>query len=88
LLWVHATLIDSAIHPRPWILKPAGPLFRLITGGMLPERLRQGYGFSWNERREKRFWLATTMIRGLLPLAPRPLRIVSNARHAEKQHQL
>jgi uncharacterized protein (DUF2236 family) len=79
---------QDVIHPRPWILKPAGPLFRLITGGMLPERLRQGYGFSWNERREKRFWLATTMIRGLLPLAPRPLRIVSNARHAEKQHQL
>ena len=77
-------LAEEILYPSPWILKPAGPLFRLITGGLLPERLRKAYGLDWNERREKKFWLIAKWIRRLLPLVPSPLRIVPNARHAEK----
>jgi uncharacterized protein (DUF2236 family) len=77
-------LAEEILYPRPWILKPAGPLFRLLTAGSLPEQLRAGYGLGWNERREKRFLLAARAFRGLLPLVPKPLRIVPNARHAEK----
>jgi uncharacterized protein (DUF2236 family) len=72
------------LHPRPWILRPGGPLFALITAGMLPERLRQGYGLDWNEGREKRFLLLAKVIRGLRPFVPRPLRVVPNAYAAEK----
>jgi uncharacterized protein (DUF2236 family) len=79
------SLATEILYPRPWILKPAAPLFRLITAGLLTERLRDGYALVWNEGRERMFhWLATT-IRILIPLAPTPLRVVSNARRAEKK---
>ena len=50
-------LAQEILYPRSWILWPAGPLFRLITAGLLPERLREGYGLGWNEHKEKRFRL-------------------------------
>jgi uncharacterized protein (DUF2236 family) len=65
-------------------LRPAGPLFRLITAGLLPERLRKAYGLDWNKGRDKTFWLIAKWVRHMLPLIPGPLRIVPNARRAEK----
>jgi uncharacterized protein (DUF2236 family) len=78
-------LAEEILFPSPWILKPAAPLFRLITAGLLPEPLRVGYGIDWNERKEKRFCLLANVIRRLLPLVPQALRIVPNARAAEKR---
>lgn len=78
------SLAAEILYPSPWMLRPAGPLFRLITGGLLPERLREGYGIGWNERREKAFWFIAKCVRRLLPHIPGPLRIVPNARAAEK----
>jgi uncharacterized protein (DUF2236 family) len=77
-------LAEEILYPSPWILKPASPLFRLITAGLLPECLRDAYGLRWSEPKEKTFWLIAKWIRRLLPLVPKPLRIVPNARHAEK----
>jgi uncharacterized protein (DUF2236 family) len=77
-------LAQEILFPRPWILRPAGPLFRIITAGLLPEPLREGYGVRWNRRNEKIFWLIARWTRRLLPLVPGPLRIVPNARRAEK----
>jgi uncharacterized protein (DUF2236 family) len=77
-------LAQSILYPRPWILRPAGPLFRLLTAGLLPETLRRSYGFAWNEKRERRYLLASRSIRTLRPLVPAPLRIVPNARVAER----
>jgi uncharacterized protein (DUF2236 family) len=78
------SLVEEIIRPHPWILRPGAPLHRLITAGLLPNRLRQGYGIPWNKRREKRFLLLAKTIRGLLPLAPKFLRVVPHARSAEK----
>jgi uncharacterized protein (DUF2236 family) len=78
------SLAEEILCPNPWILKPGAPLFRLITGGLLPERLRKAYGLDWNQRKEKQFWLIAKWTRRLLPLVPKPLRIVPNARAAEK----
>jgi uncharacterized protein (DUF2236 family) len=77
-------LAEEILYPSPWILKPAGPLFRLITAGLLPECLRDSYGLGWSEPKEKAFRLTAKWIRRLLPLVPKPLRIVPNARAAEK----
>ena len=77
-------LAEEILYPRPWILRPAGPLFRLITAGLLPEKLQQGYGIGWNERKGKIFQLIAKSVRRLLPLVPGSLRIVANARAAEK----
>jgi uncharacterized protein (DUF2236 family) len=77
-------LARSILYPRPWILRPAGPLFRLLTAGLLPETLRRSYGLAWNEKRQRRYLLASTSIRTLRPLVPALLRIVPNARQAER----
>jgi uncharacterized protein (DUF2236 family) len=77
-------LAEEILYPSPWILKPAAPLFRLVTAGLLPERLRGGYGVGWNKRNEQTFWLIAKCVRRLLPLVPGSLRIVPNARAAEK----
>jgi uncharacterized protein (DUF2236 family) len=77
-------LAAEILYPRPWILKPAGPLFRLVTAGLLPKGLRAAYGLGWNERKEKRFWVAARVFRRLLPFVPKIFRIVPNARRVEK----
>ena len=79
------SLARDIVYPRPWILRPAAPLFRVVTAGLLPERLRIAYGLKWNRSREKVFWLFARVFRLLLPLIPAPLRIVPNARAAEKR---
>jgi uncharacterized protein (DUF2236 family) len=63
-------------------------LFRLITAGLLPEKLQRGYELGWNERREKIFRLVAKTLRSLLPLVPGSLRIVANARAAEKRRRV
>jgi uncharacterized protein (DUF2236 family) len=78
-------LAQEILYPSPWLLRPLAPLFRLITAGLLPARLRDAYGLTWNNRREKRFEVLSAVVRRLLPLVPTPLRIVANARRAEKQ---
>ena len=79
------SLAHDIVYPSPWILRPAAPLFRVVTGGLLPERLRSAYGLKWNRRTEKIFWLFARLFRLLLPLVPGPVRIVPNARAAEKR---
>ena len=77
-------LAEEILYPSPWVLKPGGPLLRLITAGLLPECLRDAYGLRWSEPKEKTFWLIAKWIRRLLPFVPKPLRVVPNARAAEK----
>jgi uncharacterized protein (DUF2236 family) len=79
------SLAHDIVYPTPWILRPAAPLFRVVTAGLLPERLRRAYGLEWNGPREKVFWMFARVFRLLLPLVPAPLRIVPNARAAEKR---
>ena len=73
------------IYPTPWILKPGAPVHRLATAGLLPEKLRRAYGLPWSETRAALFLLLARVIRGLLPLTPRLLRIVPNARRSERR---
>jgi uncharacterized protein (DUF2236 family) len=75
------------LYARPWIFKPAGPLFRFVTAGLLPEKLREGYELTWNERKEKIFSLLARAIQVSLPLVPAPIRVVPNARIAERAYR-
>jgi uncharacterized protein (DUF2236 family) len=77
-------LAEEILYPSPWILRPAGPLFRLVTAGLLPKKLRAAYGLGWNDQKEKRFSLTARLFRRLLPFVPKTFRIVPNARRAEK----
>jgi uncharacterized protein (DUF2236 family) len=78
------SLAHDVLYPRPWIFKPGGPLFRFVTAGLLPETLRAAYDLRWSARKEKTLALLASVIRGLLPIVPAPIRIVPNARAAEK----
>jgi uncharacterized protein (DUF2236 family) len=79
------SLAKEILRPKPWILRPGAPWFRLVTAGSLPEGLRSAYGLNWSGREEKMFRLVTRAIRFFLPLVPNPLRIVPNARAAERR---
>jgi uncharacterized protein (DUF2236 family) len=79
------SLAHDIVYPRPLILRPAAPLFRVVTAGLLPERLRRAYGLKWNSRRKQVFWLFAKLFRLLLPFVPAVIRIVPNARAAEKR---
>jgi uncharacterized protein (DUF2236 family) len=82
------SLGKEILYPSPWILKPAAPLLRLVTAGLLPERLREGYGVCWNHAKENSFRLIAKGVRHLLPFVPGSLRIAPNARAAERQRRL
>lgn len=78
------SLSHDILYARPWIFKPAGPLFRFVTTGLLPEKLRNAYGLRWSKQKEKILSLLAKAVRASLPLVPRPVRIVPHARVAEK----
>jgi uncharacterized protein (DUF2236 family) len=78
------SLALDVLYPAPWILRPAGSLLRLVTAGLLPAKLRDGYGLEWSGRRERKLLLAAKAIRSLLPVTPSPVRIVPNARKSER----
>lgn len=77
-------LAVDVLYPSPWILKPGGPIFRLVTAGLLPVTLREEYGLKWNERKERTFLSLAKTIRLLVSVMPGLIRIVPNARTAEK----
>jgi uncharacterized protein (DUF2236 family) len=81
-------LARDILYPDVLLLKPAGPLQRLLTAGLLPEKLREGYDLAWNQRRMKRFKLLSRIIRKALPLVPAPIRIVPHARAAERRARM
>lgn len=58
----------------PWYLRTLLPLNRLITAGLLPERMREEYGFAWNPRRERMFRRVVRGLRLVYPRVPRRMR--------------
>jgi uncharacterized protein (DUF2236 family) len=80
-------LAQDILYARPWIFKPAGPLFRFVTTALLPEKLREDYELKWNEQKEKIFSLLARAIQVSLLLVPTPIRVVPNARSAERAYR-
>lgn len=58
----------------PWWVRPALPLQRLATAGLLPPRLRELYGLPWDAGRERRWQAFRRWAPRLYRLAPRWLR--------------
>lgn len=50
------------------------PLVRLVTAGLLPDRLRSAYGFRWTARQQRRYARRLTVARLVWPRLPRALR--------------
>lgn len=80
------SLATVVLHP-PLLLVPgfAWLPFRAVTAGLLPERLREAYGLSW-PRSQRAFFAALVWgVPRLLPLLPRTLRTMPQARVAESR---
>lgn len=63
----------------PWVLRPLLPVNRLITTGLLPERLREEFGLVWDEGRERLFRSGLRMARLTYPRVPRQVRRLPTA---------
>jgi uncharacterized protein (DUF2236 family) len=65
----------SVLHPRlPLVAEPPLAVFRFVTVGMLPRRLREQYGLSWDGRRKLVLRAGTTATRTMLTMVPPPIR--------------
>jgi uncharacterized protein (DUF2236 family) len=60
--------------------RPAAWLTRLVTVGLLPEKIRDAYGFPWSPRRERSLRIVARTIRTLLPALPGIVRYWSASR--------
>ncbi len=70
--------------PLPLALRPAADALGLVTVGLMPERLRQQYGFGWGRGRSALVAGSRHYVRRLvLPLVPDLARAVGVARRAE-----
>ena len=70
-----ARLIVQAVMfpPLPAISGPFAWLNRVITLGLLPEDIRQQYGFAWSERRARHLRRVSTLLRGTRRVLPRAI---------------
>jgi uncharacterized protein (DUF2236 family) len=83
----------DARNLAPAILRPAfGRLFwplpaagELVTVGSLPPAIRNGYGFAWDARRERRRQRVVATLRALRALAPARLARWPEARRAARE---
>jgi uncharacterized protein (DUF2236 family) len=78
---IAATVLDP---PLPLPLRPAMRALSLITVGMLPPRLRMGYGFRWDGARAALVGVSRRWMRHVvMPLLPDLIRAVGASRRAE-----
>jgi uncharacterized protein (DUF2236 family) len=73
--------------PRAPILWPVGPVARFVTAGLLPPRVREGYGYGWSGGRERLLRALAATVRATLPILPSLLRHARHARRAERAHR-
>ncbi len=73
-------LAQHILYPDVWIVpRTAGPIARFVTAGLLPERLREAYGFEWNAGKQALLDQISRGSRLMIPLTPSWLRIVPHA---------
>lgn len=64
------------LYPKhiPLLLRAGMPLIRLLTAGLLPERIRILYGIEWNPQRQRRFERFSATVRAVYPHIPVSIR--------------
>jgi uncharacterized protein (DUF2236 family) len=79
-------LAREILHPpAPRLAAPALRLVRLQTVGLLPARIRAGYGFSWSPRTEAWVDRSARLVRTTLRLTPPVVRHWPAARRAARR---
>jgi uncharacterized protein (DUF2236 family) len=76
---------DILSPPVPLPLRPAAQTFRLVTTGLLPQPLREGYGLRWSRFWDRGLAAAALASRTALPFVPDVLRRWPGARAAQRR---
>jgi uncharacterized protein (DUF2236 family) len=63
-----------------WLIAPAATANRLVTVGLLPEALRQQFGFAWDDRRERQLLTVLGVIRKARRMMPGVISLWPEAR--------
>lgn len=73
-------LATHVLYPNVWIVpRTVGPLARFVTAGLLPERLREAYGFEWDAGKQALLDQISRGARLMIPLTPSWIRLVPHA---------
>jgi uncharacterized protein (DUF2236 family) len=65
------TLARAVLYPRPrWLGWPVVGAVRRSTLGLLPPPIREGYGWPWTSREQRRFERLVVVVRTLRAVAP------------------
>ncbi len=64
-------LAEAFLSPPIGLAAPFYRLARVITIGLLPSSIREGYGFRWGPREERSFARALRVVRGARAILPR-----------------
>jgi uncharacterized protein (DUF2236 family) len=76
---------DILYPPAPRLAAPALSLVRLSTVGLLPSRIREGYGLAWSPRRETMLSLSAGLVRTAVRVTPSVVRHWPAARRARRR---
>ncbi len=75
--WLPARrMCDFLMQPLFWGMGPLSSWYQTMTAGLLPPRLREGFGFRFEQRERQRFERWLERVRRLLPYLPGRLRYV------------
>jgi uncharacterized protein (DUF2236 family) len=79
-------LSRGVLHPpSPVPLRPLVGVSRFVTVGLLPERIRAGYGLGWDTRHERMLAALAAGIRAGIPVVPDAWRRWPHARDADRR---
>ena len=78
-------IIDAVLFPPlRWVSGPAAWLNRLITIGLMPDRIRAGYRYAWSDRRERQLRRVIAALRVVRQATPRMLAYWRPARRTRR----
>jgi uncharacterized protein (DUF2236 family) len=79
-------MADVILRPGfPGVPRMAFAPLTAITAGLLPARLREGYGLKWGRAQRAAFAACQVGLPRLVAIAPEPIRLLPPARHAYRR---
>jgi uncharacterized protein (DUF2236 family) len=76
---------DILSPPVPVTLRPLAAFLELVTTGLLPPAVREGYGLQWSPGRDRALRASARAVRMGLPLLPQVIRRWPHARAAARR---
>ncbi|MBC6457947.1 oxygenase MpaB family protein [Actinomadura sp. HBU206391] len=82
-------IADQVLHPDlPKVFEPGLMAIRLITAGLMPEPIREQYGWTWNASRQARFRLLMGILSFVYPRLPLSVRTLPRSLYLRKTRRM